>query len=210
MDKDNTLFRANDCTSKSAKERYQAFSNWVKEFLASLQAWDVEAQVSTTVHQSLIGTSANPESTVLMTTNQVSTAETGAAQHALVIGTQSAGIPQNTDHSSNLERIKSCPYCKALHQNSDWDSTETSTQIKAIRGFDSNHRQFMNRGRKYILPAGGCVQFLLAPMEVRKAAVEKYSEICPICLAVPRVKHPGGQCKGKHVIQRRLDKPNAL
>ena len=96
MSKDNTLFRANDCTSRSAKERYRAFSNWLKEFHTSLQDWDVEAQVSTTVHQTLIGTSANPESTVLITTNQGSTAETGTAKHAPDIGTQHTDTPQLT------------------------------------------------------------------------------------------------------------------
>ena len=34
MNGDNAIFRANDCTSKSAKERYTAFGNWVKDFLA--------------------------------------------------------------------------------------------------------------------------------------------------------------------------------
>ena len=153
MDKDNTIFRANDCTSKSAKERYQAFSNWVKEFLGRLQAWDVDTQVSTTVHQSLIGTSANPESTVLMTTNQGTAAQIEPAQHALVINNQRTNL--NTDDSSYPQKISSCPFCKALRQNSDWNSTETSTQIKAISGFDSTH------GHKYILPAGS--SFCLLP-----------------------------------------------
>ena len=139
--KEHIMFRANDCTSTSAKERYQAFSNWVKEFHTSLQDWDVEAQVSTTVHQTLIGSSAESAPTILITTGQGSTGKTDKTQ------------------PSDPYKFKSCPYCKALHQNSDWSATETATQISAItkENFDATHRQFLNRGQKYVLPAGGCI-----------------------------------------------------
>ena len=150
----------------------------------------MEAQVSTTIHQTLIGTSADPAPTVLITTGQGSTVKTEKSQHADTPKLQ----------LSDSDKIKPCPYCKALHQNSDWSSTETATQISAItkENFDATHRQFLNRGQKYVLPAGGCIQFLLATMKDRKAAVESHSDICPICLAIPNVKHSNGQCKGKH------------
>ena len=48
-------------------------------------------------------------------------------------------------------------------------------------------------------------------MKDRIAAVNNHSDICPTCLAIPKVKLSNGQCRGKHVIQARQDnKPNAL
>ena len=115
--------------------------------------------------------------------------------------------PTQRHNCANSTMISNCHYCKALKPNSAWGSTEIATQIAALsqEHFDDTHRQFANRGFKYVLPAGGCVQFLLATMEDRLASVTKYSDICPICLAVPRVKMPNGQCKGKHVIEKRQD-----
>ena len=204
MDKDNAVFRANVCTSKSAKKMYLAFSDWVKETMASLQAWDVETQVSTTVHQSLIGISTTPDPTVLMTTSQGAAAH---PQHAPVIPNQQTS---KAGADSVPQQITSCPYCKALSLNSDWNASEASTELKSIAGFDSTHKQFLMKGQRYILPASGCLQFLLASPEIRRAAVQS-SEICPTCLGSPRQKSSTGACKKKHAIAKRTDgRPNAI
>ena len=175
--------------------------------MASLQAWDVEAQVSTTVHQSLIGISTTPDPTVLMTTSQGAAAHTQHPQHAPVIPNQHIS---NAGAGSVPQQITSCPFCKALSQNSDWNASEASTELKSIEGFDSTHNQFLMKGQRYILPATGCIQFLLAPTEIRHAAVQS-SEVCPICLGSPRQKLPTGACKKKHAIMRRSDgRHNAL
>ena len=66
------------------------------------------------------------------------------------------------------------------------------------------------KGQRYILPATGCLQFLLASTEIRRAAVQS-SEVCPTCLGSPRQKLPTGGCKKKHAIMRRTDgRHNAL
>ena len=44
--------------------------------------------------------------------------------------------------------------------------------LKAIEGFDTTHSQFLMKGQQYFLPAAGCLQFLLAPTEIRRAAVQ--------------------------------------
>jgi hypothetical protein len=112
--------------------------------------------------------------------------------------------------ASDSAKIKICLYCKVLHHNSEWSSNETATQIRAIsrNNFDATHKQFKNRGNNYV---GGCIQFLLAAIEDRRIAIIGQTDICPICLASPKMKYPNGQCKGKHVIRERQDgKYNSL
>ena len=83
-------------------------------------------------------------------------------------------------------------------------------KLKAIEGFDATHSQFLMKGQRYILPATGCLQFLLASTDIRRAAVQT-SGVCPICLARPRQRLPTGACKNKHAIARRSDgRHNAL
>ena len=122
-----------------------------------------------------------------------------APQHTSSNDTQQ--MPQL--QASDSAKIKICLYCKALHHNSEWSSTEIAIQIRAITGnnFDATHKQFKDRGNKPVLPPGGCSQFLLAAIEDRRIAIIGQTDICPICLASPKMKYPNGQCKGKHVIR---------
>ena len=93
-----------------------------------------------------------------------------------------------------------------LHTNiGDTDGGLRSQSVITI------HEQFTSPAPKQVLPSTGCMLFLLAPFEQRVAAVSKPTNICPICLAVPNIKLPNSQCKGRHAIRRRTDdKPNVL
>ena len=131
--------------------------------------------------------------------------------------------PQNTSskvtqqlsqlQASDPAKIRTCPHCKALSHNSEWSATDIARHIRAVSetDFDAAHKQFKDWGGKYILPPGGCIQFLMAPMNVRRNAIYGQSDTCPVCLAIPKIKHSSGQCRGKHVLRERLDgKYNSL
>ena len=40
-------------------------------------------------------------------------------------------------------------------------------------------------------------------MDVRRQVLSGQTTICPVCLAIPRKKHPNGQCKGRHGVRER-------
>ena len=60
-----------------------------------------------------------------------------------------------------------------MSHNSEWSATDIARHIRAVSetDFDAALKQFKDWGGKYILPPGGCVQFLMAAMNVRRDAI---------------------------------------
>ena len=192
----NTLFKASNCTPETAKERYQAFSNWVKDNRTELLLWEVETQASTTEHQAMIGTSSESSPTMIQSPAPAPSSQERLDSPSTVLTAQKTNDRNYLANLTHPEKVTSCPYCEAIKASKPTKLIELSAQ-----DFNITHKQFTSRTSKQIIPPAECMQLLLTPFNQRVAAVSKSANVCSVCLATSGVKN--GQCEVKHGIRRK-------